>query len=122
MRLSKSTKSLENSLNTNTFFHCSLRRISNLSPLAKLKVQFCEKLIEGKSSMLQGLGNIVNCNEVLKRLSVHLVYFQMYFCPRFTLGWGSGSCGTSETENTDTSGGGPGQSRGGGDQTLSSPR
>ena len=53
----------------NIFFLFSLRRISKLSPLAQLKVQFCQKLIEGRSSMLQGLGNVVNCNEVTHLIS-----------------------------------------------------
>ena len=61
---------------TNTNFECkfhgcisSLRRISQLSPLEQMKVQFCNKLLGGKSQIIHSLGSVVNCQEVYDRYS-----------------------------------------------------
>ena len=47
----------------------SLRRISQLSPLEQMKVQFCNKLLGGKSQIIHSLGSVVNCQEVYDRYS-----------------------------------------------------
>ena len=45
----------------------SLRRISKLPPMTQLKVNFCNKLLGGKSTIIHRLGDVVNCKEVYEK-------------------------------------------------------
>ena len=45
----------------------SLRRISRLPPMTQLKVNFCNKLMGGKSTIIHRLGEVVNCKEVFEK-------------------------------------------------------
>lgn len=45
----------------------SLKRISKLPPMTQLKVNFCNKLLGGKSSIIHRLGEVVNCKEVYEK-------------------------------------------------------
>ena len=38
-----------------------------MSPLEQMKVQFCNKLLGGKSQIIHSLGSVVNCQEVYDR-------------------------------------------------------